>query len=117
MKIRRLLANVVVGVALLGAATAACAADVRLFVRHEVSDYATWRKAYGTFLPVQKKHGVIYQAVYQSADDPNDVTVIHDFHSLEEAKAFVTLPELKAAMEKSGVKGAPTMWFTTRAAK
>jgi hypothetical protein len=39
--------------------------------------------------------------VYQSADDPNDVTVIHDFHRAEKAKAFAALPELKAAMEKS----------------
>ena len=117
MKIRNLLAGIVMGAALLGAATAACAADVRLFVRHEVTDYATWRKAYGTFIPVQKQHGVISQAVYQSADDPNDVTVIHDFHTLDEARAFVALPELKAAMEKSGVKGAPTIWFTVRAGK
>jgi hypothetical protein len=27
--------------------------------------------------------------------------VIHDFHSLDKAKAFAALPELKAAMEKS----------------
>ena len=117
MKIRILLAGCAVGIAMMGAASAALAADVRMFVRHEVADYAAWRKGYNSFLPVQKKHGVIFQAVYQSADNPNDVTVIHDFHSLEEAKAFVTLPELKAAMEKGGVKGAPTIWFTTRSAK
>ena len=37
-----------------------------LFVRHEVSDYAAWRKIYDTFSPVQKANGVTAQAVYSS---------------------------------------------------
>jgi quinol monooxygenase YgiN len=60
--------------------------------------------------------GVVAQAVYQSTDDPNDVTVIHDFHSLEKAKAFAASPELKAAMEKAGVKAAQ-IWYTTKRTK
>ena len=55
--------------------------------------------------------------MYQSTDDPNDVTVIHDFHSLVKAKAFAASAELKATMEKAGVKGAPQIWYTTRSAK
>jgi quinol monooxygenase YgiN len=105
------------GIAVLGAAGLARAADVRMFVRHEVADYGAWRKSYDSFLPTQKKLGVTYQAVYQSTENPNDVTVIHDFHSLEKAKAFVASADLKAAMEKSGVKGAPQIWYTTKGAK
>lgn len=103
--------------AALGAAGAARAADVRLFVRHEVGDYGSWKKAYDSFAPMQKKMGVTYQAVYQSTEDPNDVTVIHDFHSLAKAKAFAASPDLKSAMEKSGVKGAPQVWYTTKSSK
>jgi len=117
MKIRNLLMACVMGMAVLGAAGAAQAADVRVFVRHEVADYAAWKKVYNGFAMMQKKMGVVYQAVYQSVDDPNDVTVIHDFHSLDKAKAFAASPDLKAAMEKSGVKGAPQIWYTTRGAK
>jgi len=117
MKFRNFVAACAVGIAIVGAAGVARAADVRMFVHHEVADYAAWRKSYNSFAPTQKKHGVIYQAVYQSADDPNDVTVIHDFHTLDEAKAFAALPELKAAMEKSGVKGVPQIWYTTRSLK
>jgi len=117
MKIRNLLLACLMGIALLGAAGAAQAADVRMFVRHQVADYGTWRKAFDSFAPMQKKMGVIYKAVYQSTDDPNDVTVIHDFHSLDQAKAFAASPDLKAAMEKSGVKGTPQIWYTNRGAK
>ena len=117
MKIRNLLVACLIGVAVLGAAGVARADDVRMFVRHEVADYGAWRETYNAFAPTQKKLGVIYKAVYQSTDDPNDVTVIHDFHSLEKAKAFAASAELKAAMEKSGVKGAPQIWYTTKSTK
>ena len=117
MKFKHLLVVALMGVAMVGAASAARAEDVRMFVRHEVSDYGVWRKAFNSFAPTQKKLGVISKAVYQSADDPNDVTVIHDFHSLEKAKAFAASAELKAAMEKAGVKSAPQIWYTTKGAK
>ena len=102
---------------LLCAASPTWAKDVRMFVRHEVADYAVWKKGYDDFAPNQKKMGVIFKAVYQTADNPNDVTVIHDFHSLEKAKAFAASPELKADMERLGVKGQPQIWITNKGSK
>lgn len=98
-------------------AAPALAGDVHVFVRHDVADYATWKKAYDGFRATQKKMGVVAQAVFQSVDNPNDVTVTHDFHSLAQAKAFAASPELKSAMEKAGVKGAPQIWYTTKSKK
>jgi quinol monooxygenase YgiN len=117
MKIKIWVFACLIGIGTLGAASETRAADVRMFVRHEVADYAAWRKAFEAFAPTQKKMGVIYKAVYRSTDDPNDVTVVHDFHSVEEAKAFAASPELKAAMGKAGVKGAPQIWYAIKAIK
>ncbi|MBP2448140.1 cyclase [Rhizobium beringeri] len=86
-----------------------------LFVRHEVSDYAAWRKIYDGFSPVQKANGVTAQAVYRAIDNPNDITVTHEFATLEAAQAFSKLDELKTAMRTGGVLGAPTVWFTNKA--
>jgi hypothetical protein len=93
------------------------AADVRMFIRHEVNDYATWRKGYDTFNAERKKLGVTGAAVYRSVDNPNDVTVTHDFKSADKAKEFSSSARLKEVMAKVGVKGAPQIWFTTSAAK
>jgi hypothetical protein len=46
-----------------------------MFVRHTVSDYKAWRKVYDDFASTQKAMGVTAEAVYQSADNPNDITV------------------------------------------
>jgi hypothetical protein len=85
-----------------------------MFVRHTISDYKAWRKAHDDFAPVQKAKGVMAQAVYQAADNPNDITVTHEFGSVEAAQAFAKSDELKKAMQRAGVVGAPTIWFTNR---
>jgi hypothetical protein len=88
---------------------------VMMFVRHTVSDYKTWRKIYDDFAPTQKAKGVEAQAVYQAADNPNDITVTHNFATREAAQAFVKSDELKKAMQNAGVVGAPTIWITNKA--
>ena len=86
-----------------------------LFVRHTVADYAAWRRIFDDFGPTQEALGVTDKAVYRAADDANDITVTHDFATLESARAFAGSPELKAAMHDAGVTSAPTIWFMTRA--
>jgi hypothetical protein len=85
-----------------------------MFVRHTVSDYKAWRKVYDDVAPVQKAGGVTAQAVYQAADNPNDITVTHEFGSVEAAQAFAKGDELKKAMQRAGVVGAPTIWFANK---
>jgi quinol monooxygenase YgiN len=109
-----------VGALLLGLAASvqsAAAADVRLFVRHEVNDYSVFRAVYNNFGKTRRNLGVTAQAVYRSAENPNDVTVTHDFNNIDQAKAFVSSPDVKAAMDKAGVKGTPQIWITTKASK
>lgn len=86
-----------------------------LFVRHPVSDYATWREVYNGVGPLQQRSGVLTQAVYQAEGDPNDVTVTHEFGTIAEAKAFAESAELREAMAKAGVLGVPTIWFANKA--
>jgi len=117
MNVKTLVITGMIGLASVSAAGAAFADDARLFARHEVADYSAWRKAFDDLAPTQKKLGVLTSIVYQSADDANDVTVIHDFKSVAKAKAFAASPELKAAMDKAGVKGAPQIWITTKSIK
>lgn len=85
---------------------------VRLYVRHNVADYANWRKAYDEFSGFQTRHGVRAEAVYQSLDDPGDITVWHDFDNAEAAHAFVGAAELRETMAAAGVQGQPQVWLT-----
>ncbi len=86
-----------------------------LFVRHQAADYAAWRQVYDAFQPKARALGVQSDAVYQTAGDPNEITVTHDFATLESAQAFAASPELRSTMHDAGVVGAPTIWFAQRA--
>jgi hypothetical protein len=88
---------------------------VRMFVRHRVGNFASWRKEYDAFDAQRPSFGVTGEAVYQDAGDPTMVTVTHDFATLDAAKALASSDALKGAMTAAGVVGVPDIWFTTQA--
>jgi hypothetical protein len=85
---------------------------IRMFVRHPVAAFATWKQAYDAFADERKGLGVVGDAVFKSTDDPNDVTVWHDFETIESANAFADSTRLHEVMSEAGVVGKPTIWFT-----
>jgi hypothetical protein len=87
---------------------------VRLFVRHRVADYPVWRSVYDSFESERPGFGVTGHAVFQAVDDPNDVTVWHDFGTAEEAQAFGSSDRLREVMRDAGVQGAPEVWLTAQ---
>ena len=88
---------------------------VRLFARHPVADFEQWFLGYNTNAALRHEGGVRADGVYQTIGDPNDVTVWHDFDTVEAAEDFVNNPKLKAVMDEIGVSGPPTIWITTEA--
>jgi quinol monooxygenase YgiN len=78
-----------------------------LIVRHNVADFAAWRKVYSEVDAVRAKHGCTSERVLQSPSDPNDVVATHEFPSVAQAEAFAGDPALGAAMQRAGVVGAP----------
>jgi hypothetical protein len=89
---------------------------VRIFVRHTVADYGQWRRVYDEFDEERRNLGVIDHAAYQALDDPNDVTVSHDFESREDAESFASSDRLPQVMTEAGVRGQPSIWLVTEAA-
>lgn len=86
---------------------------IRMFVRHQVTDFAKWKQAYDNFDGERKGMGVVGDAVFTSADDPNDVTAWHDFDSLQSAQAFIGSERLREVMSEAGVAGEAVVWFTS----
>ena len=85
-----------------------------LFVRHKVKEFSIWKAAYDAFDAERKTMGVTSHGVYQTDENPGDVTVYHEFESMDAAKAFAGSPRLKEVMESGGVVGNPDIWFANR---
>ena len=84
---------------------------VRVFLRHEVADYASWRRQYDTFEAERRAMGVINDNVFRNMEDDHEVTVSHDFETLADAERFVSPRRLREAKSPSGVSQEPSIWF------
>ena len=87
---------------------------IRLFVRHRVADFPTWKQGYDAFEGTRQELGVAGAAVFRGAPDPAEVTIWHDFETLDAARAFLDAPALAEAMKAAGVVEEPQVWFTER---
>jgi quinol monooxygenase YgiN len=86
-----------------------------LMVQHQVKDYETWRTVFDSAAPLRTAAGELTADVYRDAIDPNKVTVLNKWRSMEDAHKFAQSPELMEAMERSGVVGTPSVHFLNEA--
>lgn len=86
-----------------------------ILIQHKVNDYAAWKKVFDSVAEMRTAGGELSAQVFQDASDPNNLTVLNKWNSMENAQKFVHSPELRAAMEKAGVAGAPTIVFLNEA--
>ena len=84
---------------------------VQMFARSCVADYGAFRRTFDEKEPMRQSAGVTGHQVYQSVDDPNEVTIRLEFPTAEAAKAFASSDELREAMKQAGIKDSPTIWF------
>ncbi len=80
-------------------------------ILHRVDDYDAWREVYASVAQMQAAGGVSAESVHRMTGDPDNVLVIHEFDSVETARAFFANPDLKEAMQRGGVKGEPRIEF------
>ena len=83
-----------------------------IYVNHEVEDYAKWRAGFDAHAATRKAGGALEgEYVMRSVNNPNEVFVILEWDSLENAQKFTQSPELKEAMQKAGVVSQPDVRF------
>ena len=76
-------------------------------IRHEVSDYAAWKRAFDGHADARARAGIIGHAVNRSEKNPNVVVVYVQAESHEPLRAFTSSPDVKQVMQAAGVIGAP----------
>lgn len=80
-----------------------------MIVRHKVKDYASWKPSYDSHDSLRVANGIHSFVIGRGVEDPNMVLVAVKADDVEKAKSFSKSADLKKAMEKSGVVGAPNV--------
>jgi hypothetical protein len=81
----------------------------------KVQDYATWRTAYDGREKSRLSAGITNGRVFRNAEDQNDVVILQDVADVAKARAWFGSDDLRAAMQKSGVVGSPSVRFAAAA--
>jgi hypothetical protein len=82
-----------------------------LTVRYKVKDRAACRTGYDASEKSRLSASITNGRVFRSAESPNDVMVLQDVADVAKARTWFGSDDLKAALEKSGVIGSPSICF------
>ena len=95
----------------IGAIANAPHANENLTVHFNVKDYATWRKSYDRRENGRVSAGFTNEKIFRNPDDPNDLVILQDVADVSKARSWLASNDTKAAMQRSGVIGSPTIRF------
>ena len=84
-----------------------------LAVRHNVRDYAAWRKVYDELQPLRTQYGCTAQRVMQLPDDGNALYITHDFPTVRAGGRLRARPGPARDHGASGGRGAPRIEIFT----
>jgi len=86
---------------------------LNVLVHHEVADYPTWKAAFDAAIDWRHKNGERSARIFHTAGNLNDLILLFEWETLEQARAFMASDELKARMVSGGVRGQPRVEFLT----
>lgn len=81
-------------------------------IRHKVADFAKWLPGYEAHDSARLASGLHNYVICRGLEDSNNVMVALKMDDADKAKAMTSSPDMKAAMQKAGVIGAPMIDFT-----
>jgi quinol monooxygenase YgiN len=83
----------------------------KLIINHTTDDFDKWKKAFDSLDPVRKKYGNLGAVVFRGHADPNNLVIISQWESADQARGYSQSPELKEAMKNGGVIGESKAYF------
>lgn len=80
-----------------------------VLIRHEVANYARWKRVVHAFRGFRKASGEKNFRVFRSSSSPNDLTVICGWATSARMRKFLKSAELRKAMKEAGVVSKPVV--------
>lgn len=80
-----------------------------VLVKHIVNDYAGWKKVFDNFSDFRKQSGEKSFQIFHPGDNPNNLTLLFEWDTEQNAETFLGSTELKTAMQNAGVTEEPNI--------
>lgn len=77
--------------------------NLTMMITGQVADFDTWKAGYDGGADLRAQAGVTAAKAYRSAENPNEITVFHEFANREAMEAFGKNAAFQEAIKRSGV--------------
>ncbi|WP_416840946.1 hypothetical protein [Haloferax sp. DFSO52] len=82
-----------------------------ILVKHAVKDYDSWKPYFDNHDSTRNEYGSQGYRLFRTAEDSNDLVMVFDWDTMEDAQKFLEESDLKDVMEDAGVIGEPEIYF------
>jgi quinol monooxygenase YgiN len=82
-----------------------------IIIHHEVKDYDSWRQVFDNVEDLRRENGERSAQVFRDAGNPNLVSAVVTYDTVEAAQAWFGNDQLKAKMSEAGVVGKPDIRY------
>jgi len=83
----------------------------QFLVHHKVEDFNKWKPYFDQHSDFRAQNGSKGGKVFKSISDPNEVFVLFEWDSVDNAKKFTQSDSLREVMKEAGVLGMPELHF------
>ena len=82
-----------------------------MLVKHKVEDYKKWKTVYDGHESIRKKSGSKGAHLFRGKDNSNELVILFEWDSVENAKKFAASQDLRETMQKAGVVEMPDIFY------
>jgi heme-degrading monooxygenase HmoA len=82
-----------------------------LMIHHKVENFNKWKPKFDEHGEKRRAAGSKKYQIFHSADDANNLVLLFEWDSLDNAHAFAESEDLKQKMKEAGVIGEPDIYF------
>jgi heme-degrading monooxygenase HmoA len=82
-----------------------------VLIRLTVADYAKWKPVFDEYKSVRKTSGSQGGRLFRSKDNANEVSILWEWDTLDNARQFFTSQDLRETMQRAGVTGLPEVYY------
>ncbi len=82
-----------------------------IHVRHHVEDYNRWKEIYDASAAFKRGYGWKRYRLFMVGGNRNDILVMEEFETAQQALSFTQSDDLRNAMHLAGVVGTPEVWM------
>jgi heme-degrading monooxygenase HmoA len=80
-------------------------------VRLIVQDQAKWKTVFAEAQELRKKYGSKGVRAFAKTDNPNEIVILGEYESLDQARQLFQSQEFRDATQRAGTVGAPDVTF------